>query len=167
MVLGEPISVGTLLELGNHSLDVLRHLVDRPATQTVAAAYTKNAEKPPDVRESVAATRRNLEAVVFYAVAQLATWLTRTQSEIPSHDMEADESGTEPQLSEKERRRRSVTMVERLQRGMTGEMAMDLQSLLTKAAPVVAKSDTLLEKRSVDVTAILTNFLNERILTPP
>ncbi|KAI0787074.1 hypothetical protein BC629DRAFT_1735238 [Irpex lacteus] len=167
VVLGEPVSLGTLLELGNHSLDVLRHLVDRPATQTVAIALSKNAEQPPDVRESVAATRRNLEAVVFYAATQLAMWLMRTESEIPSHEMDAEESAAELQLSEKERRaarRRSVTMGERLRRGMTGEMAMDLQSLLTKATPVIGKSDALLEKKGVDVTAILSNFLGERIL---
>lgn len=166
-MLGEPVSLGTLLELGNHSLDVLRHLVDRPATQTVAVALSKNAEQPPDVRESVAATRRNLEVVVFYAATQLAMWLMRTESEIPSHEMDADESVAELQLSEKERRaarRRSVTMGERLRRGMTGEMAMDLQSLLTKATPVIGKSDTLLVKKGVDVTAILSNFLGERIL---
>ncbi|KAI0690841.1 hypothetical protein BC835DRAFT_1280174 [Cytidiella melzeri] len=167
VVLGEPISIGTLLELGNHTLDVLRHLSDRPAAQTVAVVRSRAAEIPPDVRESVASTRRNLEAVVFYAVTQLALWLGKRESEGSLHDMDAEEGTSELQISEKERRavrRQSVTMAERLRRGMTGEMAMDLQGLLTRAQPVIAKSDKLLEKKDTDLTAILLNFLSERVL---
>ncbi|KAI0340825.1 hypothetical protein BDW22DRAFT_1397822 [Trametopsis cervina] len=169
VVLGEPISLGTLLELGNHTLDVLRHLVDRPPAQTVAAVYTKVAENPPDVRESTVVTRRNLEAVLFFAVTQLAMWLSKPEFDGVSRDMDTDDNIPESQMSEKERRasrRRSLTLAERLRRGMTGEMATDLQNLVAKAKLLVAKSDALVEKKGVDLSAVLSNFLAERILLP-
>lgn len=131
----------------------------------MAIAHRKT-EMPPDVRESVTVTRRNLEAVLFYSVTQLAMWLSKPEFDGTSHEVDPEDSIGEIQVSEKERRvaRRSVTLAERLRRGMTGEMAMDLQSLLNKAKPVIAKSDALLGKKTVDVTSVLSNFLSERVL---
>ncbi|KAH7909735.1 hypothetical protein BJ138DRAFT_1173545, partial [Hygrophoropsis aurantiaca] len=87
VVLGEPTSVGTLLELGNCTLDVLRHLVDHPnlngrqlggATTTAApTTFTSTAGTPEDVKEGIMAARRTLEATLVYAVTQLAMWLAK------------------------------------------------------------------------------------------
>ena len=129
----------------------------------------KASEKPLDVRESVAVTRRNLEAVVFYGVTQLAMWLSKPEFDSNTRDMDIEEPNQEAQTPDKERRaapRRPVGMANRLRRGMTGEMAVDFQSLLNKAKPVMQKSTAALERKSVDLTSILANFVNERILVP-
>ena len=164
--MGEPVSIGTLLELGNCSLDVLKHLVDRPAMQSVAPP--KGSEKALDVRDSVVATRRNLEAVLFYAVTQLAMWLAKPEFDMNGNDVEMEEKAVMDIQSEKDRRaarRQSMTMAERLRRGMTGEMAADLQTLLSRAKPVVAKSQTILDNKAVDLTQVLSQFVTERIMS--
>lgn len=165
MVLGEPVSIGTLLELGNCSLDVLKYLVDRPPMQSLTPA--KGDEKPLDVRDSVTATRRNLEAVLFYSVTQLAMWLAKSEFDGNGNDMETDEKVVkEMQLAEKDRRgpRQSMTLAERLRRGMTGEMAADLQALLIRTKPVVSKSQAILDNKAVDLTQVLSQFVHERIM---
>jgi nuclear pore complex protein Nup188 len=70
---------------------------------------------------------------------------------------------------ERERRRASMTIGERLRRGMTGEMNTDLQGLLLKAKPVIQKSGGVISPGSggIDLTQILLKFLNERIGTAP
>lgn len=184
VVLGEPASLGTLLELGNVSLDILRLLVDRPATQALTPAT--GADRALDVRDTVAATRRNLEAALLYAVTQLALWLSKPELDgAPAADADADDmmvvgGGDHQHLGEsmsmsasasvsaRERRARktSVTMAERLRRGMRGEMAADLQALLGKARLVVAKSAGVLGAGDVDLTQVLAYFVQERIAVP-
>lgn len=167
MVLGEPTSIGTLLELGNCSLDILRALVDRPALQAITPA-TSITTKPLDVRDSVTTTRRTLESVLFYTVTQLALWLARPDTEPAPNELGPDDSMTGyGREQEKERRpkRQPLTLAERLRRGMSGEMASDVQSLLNKAKPVIAKSDNALAKKSTDLTAVLSRFVQERILS--
>ena len=107
----------------------------------------------------------------MYGVTQLVMWLSKPEFDVPSADAEGEElQSMDIQRTEvsKERRvpRPSMTMAERLRRGMTGEMASDLQSLLNKAKPIIAKSDTTLGKAGVDLTQVLLNFLHERIVTP-
>ncbi|KAJ7606908.1 hypothetical protein FB45DRAFT_949451 [Roridomyces roridus] len=137
VVLGEPASMGTLLELGNCTLDVLRDLVNRPAGQSLSDVGSLPGTYALDVRQGVATARRNLEALLIYASTQLAMWLSK------------------PDLTEERRApRQSLSLADRLRRGVTGEMAADLQSLLTKSKPIIAKSD-----------AVLTNFLQERIVS--
>ncbi|KAI0355457.1 hypothetical protein OH77DRAFT_1424957 [Trametes cingulata] len=173
VVLGEPASLGTLLELGNCSLDILRLLVDRPPTQALTPATS--AEKALDVRDTVAVTRRNLEAALLYAVTQLAMWLSKPEFDTPANEADADdmlvEGGpqSESAVSLKERRaarKASMSLAERLRRGMTGEMAADLQSLLGKAKPVIAKSAVVLGEKDVDLTQVLSHFVQERISVP-
>lgn len=163
--------MGTLLELGNCTLDVLRELVNRPAGQSLISTPPTTGAFNLDVMEGVLTARRNLEAILVYAVTQLVMWLSKPEFDVPSGDAE----GEEPQMMDiqrtdvsKERRapRRSMTMGERLRRGMTGEMASDLQSLLNKAKPIITKSDAVLGKTGVDLTQVLLNFLHERIVTP-
>ncbi|KAH9942601.1 nucleoporin subcomplex protein binding to Pom34-domain-containing protein [Amylocystis lapponica] len=170
VVLGEPASIGTLLELGNRSLDILRHLTERPPTQ--ALTRTSGSEKILDVRDSARVTRRNLEAALLYAITQLAMWLSKPEFDASSNERENDDMVTDNHSPEplKERRvarrRTSMTLAERLRRGMTGEMAADLQSLLGKARPVIAKSDTVLGSNDVDLTQVLSHFVSERISVP-
>ncbi|EKM59899.1 uncharacterized protein PHACADRAFT_138237 [Phanerochaete carnosa HHB-10118-sp] len=165
VVLGEPISIGTLLELGNCSLDVLKYLVDRPAMQSVTPA--KGSEKALDVRDSMLATRRTLEAALFYGATQLALWLAKPEFDVTGHEMDAEPSEIDVAVPDKERRvalRKSMTLTERIRRGMSGEMAADLQALITRAKPIVGKSQATLENKSVDITQVLSVFVQERIM---
>ena len=169
-MLGEPASLGTLLELGNCSLDILRLLVDRPPTQALTPSM--GSEKALDVRDTVAVTRRNLEAALLYAVTQLAMWLSKPEFDAPSGEADGDDMLVEGQpadsVSLKERRalKASMTMAERLRRGMKGEMAADLQALLNKAKPIIAKSAAVLGEKDVDLTQVLSFFVQERISVP-
>ena len=181
-MLGEPASLGTLLELGNCSLDILRLLVDRPAAQALTPDSSAR-DKALDVRDTVAATRRTLEAALLYAATQLAMWLSKPEfasggAPAPGGDAGMDGDGDDAMLVEgahreagahKERRgarRVSQSMAERLRWGMKGEMAADLQALLNKARPVVAKSATVLGEKDVDLTQVLLYFVQERIALP-
>lgn len=49
---------------------------------------------------------------------------------------------------------------------MTGEMTADLQALLTRAKPVLAKCDAGMDKAEGDLTVVLSRFLTERIVVP-
>ncbi|KAI0677700.1 hypothetical protein C8Q78DRAFT_960939 [Trametes maxima] len=171
VVLGEPASLGTLLELGNCSLDILRLLVDRPPTQALTPATS--VEKALDVRDTVAVARRSLEAALLYAVTQLALWLSKPEFDAPAHEPDADDMLVEgppgESMSVEKRRaarKASLTLAERLRRGMTGEMAVDLQGLLGKAKPVIAKSAVVLGEKEVDLTQVLSYFVQERISMP-
>lgn len=165
-MLGEPASLGTLLELGNRTLDVLRDLVQRPAGQSITDLSSMPAI---GVKEGVLIARRNLEEIQLYAVTQLAMWISKpefdtTPADAENEDLQAMEASRAADgLKDRRQPRSSITMAERLRRGMTGEMAADLQSLLTKSKPILVASDTLIGVPSVDVTQILLNFLHERI----
>ncbi|KAF8651147.1 hypothetical protein AX16_004849 [Volvariella volvacea WC 439] len=207
VVPSEPASIGTLLELGNATLDVLRELVGRPAGQslmiTLSAPATSSvsSDLTLDVRQGVLTARRNLEGLLLYAVTQLAMWLSKPEFDGSGADMDADEpagtmdvalvsssriGGLGSSTNERDRDRggdknnRSVhghghghghgraptmTLADRLRRGMTGEMAADLQSLLNKAKAVFGSSENVIGKGVVDVTPILLVFLQERIMS--
>lgn len=80
--------------------------------------------------------------------------------------MSIDAQRLDASKAERRAPRASITLGERLRRGMSGEMATDLQSLLNKAKPIIAKSNSVMGKESVDLTQILSNFLYERVGTP-
>ena len=176
MVLGEPASLGTLLELGNRTLDVLRNLVHRPPGQSItdssglSRSYTTT---PLGVKQGVIVTRRNLEGILLYSVTQLAMWLSKPDFDRTPLDPDPDDPQamdtsrtTDSLVVVKERRpRSSIIMAERLRRGITGEMAGDLQSLLTKSKAIMQSSDGVIGKPSIDITQILLNFLHDRIST--
>ncbi|KAG6871920.1 hypothetical protein C0995_014834 [Termitomyces sp. Mi166 len=170
VILSEPASIGTLQELGTSTLDLLRELVNRPAGQSLTASTSR--QEPLNVREAVLTARKNLEGVLMYAVTQLVTILSHQPDNGPPGAVEEEESmsvdGQRLDGSKAERRapRASITLGERLRRGMTGEMATDLQSLLNKAKPIIAKSNEVIGKESVDLTQILSNFLLEMVGTP-
>jgi len=178
-VVGEPASLGTLFELGNCTLDILRLLIDRPPGQTItpaAAKATTGYEKPLDVREAVSATKQTLEAVLTYAVTQMTMWLSKPEFDaksgaVGSVDMDVEEPLPEQKglesLSGKERRsqrRATVSMADRLRRGMTGEMATDLQTLLEKTKPVMEKAQKVVGGDDVEIMGVLSHFLKEHVL---
>ncbi|KAF8967477.1 nucleoporin subcomplex protein binding to Pom34-domain-containing protein [Flammula alnicola] len=170
IVLGEPASLGTLLELGNRTLDILRNLVQRPPGQSITdpSALSGSYTTALGVKQGVIIARRNLEEILLYSVTQLAMWLSKPDFESTPVDADADEQAMDASRLDgtKDRRstaRSSMTMAERLRRGMTGEMAGDLQSLLTKSKPIITASDIVIGKPSVDLSQVLLNFLHERI----
>lgn len=57
----------------------------------------------------------------------------------------------------------SVSLNERMRRGMTGEIVGDLHALLMKSKSVIAASNQVIGKPSVDLTQILLSFLHERV----
>ncbi|KAF9270816.1 hypothetical protein L218DRAFT_1014004 [Marasmius fiardii PR-910] len=168
VVLGETASIGTLLELGNASLDMLHNLSNLPAGQSIISVNKAGAQL--DVKQGVTVARRNLEVILTYTVTQLTMWLSKPDADVTSSDMDTDEPTLDLQKSEapKDRRggRASLSLGDRMRRGMTGEMAADVQSLLNKSKPAIVKSDVILGTGWVDVTPILLTFLQERIIAP-
>lgn len=170
--------MGTLLELGNCTLDVLRDLVNRPSGQSIlpmTAVPTRSSEPGLDVRQGVLTSRRNLETMLTYAVTQLAMWLLKPDFEsstIPgSESMTIDGIAEDEKMDGKEHRshaRPSASLAERVRRGMTGEIAADLQALITKAKPIIEKSESTLDPsgkgKNVNLTDVLGRFLQERII---
>lgn len=94
-------------------------------------------------------------------------WLSKPGFDAAPADSDMEETqgmdASRPDGGKERRPTRSMTMAERLRRGMTGEMAGDLQSLLTKSKPILVASDTIIGGPSTDLTQILLNFLHERI----
>jgi len=164
VVLGEPTSLGTLLELANCTLDVLRSLISRPAGQAIVPS-TSIKDVPLAVNQAMLTARRTLEALLIYAVTQLAMWLSKPDFDPAATEAEAEEHN--PQL-DASKGRAPRALAERLRRGMTGEMTADLQALLTRARPVLAKSEEVLGKSEggKDLTQVLSRFLAERIVVP-
>ncbi|KAF9535154.1 hypothetical protein CPB83DRAFT_781281 [Crepidotus variabilis] len=169
IVLGEPASLGTLLELGNRTLDILKNLVLRPPGQGITdpSALPGLYTTALGVKQGVIIARRNLEEILLYSVTQLAMWLSKPDFDNAPLDTEDDpqamDTGRQDSGRDRRGQRSSLTMAERLRRGMTGEMAGDLQSLLTKSKSIMTASDTIIGNPSVDLTQILLNFLHERI----
>lgn len=68
---------------------------------------------------------------------------------------------------EKRGPRQSLTLGERLKRGMTGEMVTDLQALLRKAKTMIEKAEGVTVKgglTSVDLSGVLMTFLSEHTM---
>lgn len=169
VVLGEPASLGTLLELGNSTLDLLKELVGLPPGQSLVAMGAVLSSKygsTLDVRQGVTTARRNLEGILIYAGTQLAMWLSKPDFEVNTNDVDMDEPETPRHEKERRAPRSSLTLADRMRRGMTGEMAADLQSLLTKSRDVIKSTDTVIGTRSMDVLPLLSTFIHERISPP-
>lgn len=177
--MGEAASLGTLLELGNRSLDVLKNLVQRPPGQSISdfADLPGPYSTALGVKEGVVIVRRNLEEILMYSVTQLAMWLSKpdfesavtiTEDDAPilgtgtAFDSTRIDSLREKKAAPAASPRTSITLAERLRRGM-GEIAGDLQALLVKSKPVFAASDQVIGKPSVDLTQIMLSFLQEHV----
>ncbi|KAH0840298.1 hypothetical protein J3R83DRAFT_1307 [Lanmaoa asiatica] len=154
VVLGEPASLGTLLELANCTLDVLRSLVSRPAGQAIVP-FTSVKDVP-------------LSALLVYAVTQLAMWLSQPDFDAATEAEAEEHNHSHNAQLDASKGRAPRALAERLRRGMTGEMTADLQALLTRAKPVLAKSEEVLGKSDgrKDLTQVLSRFLTERIVVP-
>jgi nuclear pore complex protein Nup188 len=188
-VLSEPASTGTLLELCNTSLDLLRRLSAQPAGQALVPAGPRG-ETPLAVADSAAACRSALEASAMYAATQLALWAAKPadgERDDPG-DMDADESEADRSLnlsttSAPDARRSMLAAVpygspertrggalqasapaaaDRLRRGMTGELATDLLRVLAAARPVLQKHDP--RGDSVEITKVLTDFVQDHVV---
>ncbi|KAG2343590.1 hypothetical protein BDR05DRAFT_933045 [Suillus weaverae] len=164
VVPGEPASLGTLLELTNCTLDVLRHLVDRPAGQAIAPPASLK-ETPLDVQEGVLTARKTLEALLVYAATQLAMWLSKPEFDAAEMDSEDHVPQTIDMRESSKRPSRALT--DRIRRGMPGEMATDLEKLLKQAKPILQQS--VGDKRNVkgDLTQVLLRFMSEWVMTTP
>ncbi|KAJ4472474.1 nucleoporin subcomplex protein binding to Pom34-domain-containing protein [Lentinula edodes] len=167
IVVGESASIGTLLELANGTLDMLRNLTNMPSGQSLVQADVASEKfKELNVQRGVDIARRNLEEILLYMITQLAMWLSKPEFEAPPADPDGeDQTMADSQKPEpKERRGPRISLGTRLRRGMTGEMAMDIQTLLTKAKPIVAKTDTISGERQVNICEILSTFLQNHIV---
>jgi nuclear pore complex protein Nup188 len=164
VVPGEPASLGTLLELANCTLDILRHLVDRPAGQAIAPPASVK-ETPLDVQEGMLTARKTLEALLVYAATQLAMWLSKPEFDAAEMDSEDHVPQTIDMRESSKRPSRALT--DRIRRGMPGEMATDLEKLLKQAKPILQKS--IDDKRNVkgDLTQVLLRFMSEWVMTTP
>lgn len=179
--MGEAASLGTLLELGNRSLDVLKNLVQRPPGQSLSdsSVLLSPYSTALGVKEGVVIVRRNLEEILLYSVTQLAMWLSKPDFENSTTIVEEDalptlglgnafDSSRIDSAKEKKAApstaspRASMTLSERLRRGM-GEVAGDLQALLMKSKSVFAASDQVIGEPTVDLTQIMLNFLHEHV----
>jgi nuclear pore complex protein Nup188 len=169
--------MGTLIELASSTLDTLGHLISRPAGQALTmSSPTRPSERPLDVRTAILATRRTVEAVLFYATTQLAAWVTTPElldAGAGGADMEATEeaaAGDSASINHGERRasrRESTVMTERMRRGLTGEISSELKAVLEKARTVLAKNQqTTGDKQStpIDIAGVLLGFLNHRVI---
>ncbi|TDL30046.1 hypothetical protein BD410DRAFT_780570 [Rickenella mellea] len=169
---GEPASIGTLLELGNCAHDILRFLVHQKPAQTAAASVTT--WTPEDVKAHTRAARQVLECVLMYSATQLVMWLIKHDGE-HTGDMDLDDQAQEGHrvdvgaLKDRDRRmkRKSLSLADRLRRGMTGEMTMDLQTLIIKSKQVITESARVLGPETIDLTQVLANFMEERVVAPP
>ncbi|TFK46960.1 hypothetical protein OE88DRAFT_1706649, partial [Heliocybe sulcata] len=167
VVVDERASLGTLLELGNCTLDVLRILAAHPPGQALAppSSLPSGPTKPLDVQDAREACRRTLEAVLVFGAAQLALWCARPEVG-GATEMEGVEEAVEEREEGKELRRsgglgasvngrRERAGVGR--RGLVGEVVGEVQGLMGKARGV-------LKDEGVEVVPLLERFLNERVL---
>jgi nuclear pore complex protein Nup188 len=159
VVLGEPASVGTLLEIAGSATDILSQLVSRPAGQALApssAFSSTSSESPLDVSVAENTIRRTLESTFFYATTQLGLWLVRPEA-LEITDTEMDE-GADGSITSAGRAR----LDDRVRRGMVGEMAGELRSAAERARGVLTKSRG--KEKDIDVVGVLLHFLNERVI---
>ena len=59
-----------------------------------------------------------------------------------------------------------LRVVRRLRRGLTGDLAEDLKNLLKRGAPLIAKTASIVGPKEVDLTPVLSRFVQERIVIP-
>ena len=164
--------MGTLIELASGTLDTLAHLISRPAGQALTVTVpTRPSERPLNVRVAIVATRRTIEAVLFYATTQLGAWVMSPELLDTGAGAESegtDEAGDTASMHPSERRasrRESTVMTERIRRGLTGEISSELKTVLEKARNLLAKSQQTAGQQGVaDIMSVLLGFLNQRVI---
>lgn len=141
-----------------------------PAAGQALTPAGPRGEKALDAREAARAAKRTLESALLYGASQLAMWVARPESEVvvgASVEMELDEADG-PSLAASGGPgggdRKAVPLAER-RRNMTGEIAQDLLSLLSKTRPVLVKTGELLGEKESDLMAkVLTVFVQEHVI---
>jgi len=169
--------MGTLIELASGTLDTLSHLTARPVGQALTMApLARPSERPLDVGAAMLATRRTVEAVLFYATTQLGAWVMTPEllDSGAGAELDAAEDAavdlaliTHGEQRRSSSRRESTVMTERMRRGLTGEISSELKAVLEKARNLFAKSQqTVGENQSStgDITSVLLGFLNQRVI---
>ncbi|GAW06586.1 hypothetical protein LENED_008524 [Lentinula edodes] len=122
IVVGESASIGTLLELANGTLDMLRNLTNMPSGQSLVRADVASEKlKELNVQRGVNIARRNLEEILLYMITQLAMWLSKPEFEAPPADLDGeDQTMADSQKPEtRERRGPRMSLGTRFRRGMT------------------------------------------------
>ncbi|KIY52286.1 hypothetical protein FISHEDRAFT_69977 [Fistulina hepatica ATCC 64428] len=147
VVLGQPATLGTLVDIGGYTLGQLRTLMDQNLS---AGSREKSA-----VSRRIADARRAFETTVMYAVTQLVLCLHRPDFDASSkHD-------DDPMDVSVRALRGSTSLANRMRRRMKSQVHMDLQALLDKAKPIIARSYEMYGKKSDDIVPIMATFLHE------
>jgi nuclear pore complex protein Nup188 len=100
---------------------------------------------------------------MVYSVTQLAMWLSKmefdavTSGETEGEELPISESQKGDAGKDRKTPKAPVTLAERLRRGMTVEMADDLEQLLKKGHAV------LQERKTDDFSQVLLNFFKEHL----
>lgn len=171
VILEDPASIGTLLELGNSTIDLLSELVNLPAGQaliTPGPLLSSKFAAGLNVKNAVTVARRNIEAILVYASTQLAMSLLKPEvdasNEMDMDDLDVSMTTKSDGVLDRRGPRASVSMVasERLRR-MTSDLGNDLRELNSKAGEQIRKSENVLKSGGVDLTPILAAFIKERI----
>ena len=172
--LSEPASLGTLVELGNSTADVLRYLLSQPAsTRPKPSLPFASSSIPPFTSvDCIYSLRQTLEAVLTYSTTQLVVWLHQSgPAEQPSAAVDANMDGDDATSMDVDStlgrdqhrlRRRSSMNADRLRRGLTGELAADLHQLLVKAKPIIEKCPGQ-DPPEKNLMTILITFLESRV----
>ncbi|VDC04141.1 unnamed protein product [Peniophora sp. CBMAI 1063] len=158
VLLGEPASMGTLLELAGNCLDVLVQLSSRHPGQALAPASaisptSRTADRPLDVSVAKKTVRRTLESILFYGTTQLGLWLVRPDALESAGDTDMDDGeGAGRKLDE------------RVRRGMVSDMGGELKSVLEKAREVLARDPGGIKENEADISEVLLRFLSARVI---
>ncbi|KAH8832742.1 hypothetical protein DL96DRAFT_1583183 [Flagelloscypha sp. PMI_526] len=171
VVVGEPASQGTLVELGNVTITMLRDLSDRQPSQSLLPVSASPSFDPLSAQDGLRTAQACLEAVLLYSVTQLVMSLTRPEAPNTAlKDLTTDENTDDMVLENTslststivERRKPRTSLADRIRRGMPGEVTAEVQALLAKAVPVLKKCNQLRGGQSKDIAEILKRFLSER-----
>ena len=78
-MLGEPALLGSLLEFGNCTLNVLLNLIHCPPNQSITdpAGLSHLYTTALGLKQGVIVASQNLEGILLYSVLQLAMWLSK------------------------------------------------------------------------------------------
>jgi nuclear pore complex protein Nup188 len=116
-------------------------------------------------------TARNLlELIMLYCVTQLAMWLSKPEFDMAfggggGGDVDNEESqGNETEgVKDRKAPRTSLNLAERLRRGITGEMADDLESLLQKGRMALEDDGGPGAAKHKNLSPILIHFFEEHL----
>jgi nuclear pore complex protein Nup188 len=166
--------MGTLIELLNCSLDVLRRLSQQPAALQAITPPGLRGEKPLDVKDSIGAARSALETAAFYAATQVALWVARPSAntdevvEVESEEVPLTESALIPQSGGVENRKVSLSLglADRMRRGLAGEIASDLISVFNKSQSILFKTSSMAGSKGDELLmTVLAAFVKEHVVS--